>query len=103
MDVGAKKKFFLSFFSFFFFFFFFLPTNNAKNRRVKKPGTRERERERGKNREERTGSHWFTMDPRVEIAFFTSSTFPAENLNTGETEVWVGNWPFSRASFLSYT
>ena len=44
-----------------------------------------------KEREERTGSHWLTMDPRAEMAFFTSSTFPAENLNTGETEACLGN------------
>jgi len=30
------------------------------------------------------------MDPRVEMALFTSSTFPAENLNTGETEACLG-------------
>ena len=38
-----------------------------------------------------TGSHSVTMDPKVETAFFTSSTLPAENLNTGETEDCLGN------------
>jgi len=54
-----------------------------------------------KSGESRVG-HW-VMDPRVEMAFFTSSTFPAENLNTGETEACFGNWSFSRASFLVCT
>jgi len=26
------------------------------------------------------------MDPRVEMAFFTASTLPAENLNVGDTD-----------------
>jgi len=52
---------------------------------------------------ERKGSHWLAMDPRVEMAFFTSSTFPAEKLNTGETEACLGNWSFSRVSFLVCT
>ena len=56
-----------------------------------------------KNEKERTGSHWLTMDPRVEMAFFTSSTFPAENSNTGETEACLGNWSFSRVWFLVCT
>jgi len=47
--------------------------------------------------------HWFTMDPRVEIAFFTSSTLPGENLNAGETEACLGNWRFSKVSFLACT
>ena len=42
--------------------------------------------------------HWSTMDPRVEMAFFTSSTFPVENLKTGEMDAFVGNWIFSRVS-----
>ena len=44
--------------------------------------------------------HRVSIDPRVEMAFFTSSTFPAENLNTGETETCWANWRFSRISFL---
>jgi len=47
-------------------------------------------------------AHW-VMDPRVEMAFFTSSTLPAENLNTGETEACLGNWSFSRVLFLAWT
>jgi len=39
----------------------------------------------------------------VEMTFFTSSTFPAENLNTGETEVCLGNSSFSSVSFLVFT
>ena len=50
-----------------------------------------------------TGFHWLTMDPRVEMAFFTGSTSPAENMNTGETEACLGNWSFSRVSFLACT
>jgi len=46
------------------------------------------------------GAHWVTIDPRVEMVFFTSSTFPVENLNTGEMEACLGNCSFSRASFL---
>jgi len=56
-----------------------------------------------REKKERIGSHWLTMDPRVEMAFFTSSTFPAENLNTGETEACWGNCSFSRVSFLVCT
>jgi len=37
------------------------------------------------------------------MAFFTSSTFSAENLNTGETEACLGNCSFSRVSFLVCT
>jgi len=55
----------------------------------------------GKERD--VASHWLTMDPRVEMAFFTSSTFPAENLNTGETEDFLGNSSFSSVSFLVFT
>jgi len=51
----------------------------------------------------RIGSHLSMVDPRMEIAFFTSSTFSAENLNTGETEACRGNKSFSRVSFLSCT
>jgi len=40
---------------------------------------------------------------QVEMTFFTSSTFPAENLNTGETEACLGNCSFSRVSFLVCT
>ena len=60
---------------------------------------------RGNNagKRERKRSHWLTMDPRVEMAFFTSFTFPAENLNTGETEVCLANCSFSRVRFLSCT
>jgi len=43
------------------------------------------------------------MDPRVEMVFFTLFTFPAENLNTGETEACLGNCSFSRVSFLACT
>jgi len=65
-------------------------------------------RQRGKThqkrkKKERIGSHWLTTDPRVEMAFFTSSTFTAENLNTGETEACLGNCSFSRVSFLVCT
>jgi len=56
-----------------------------------------------KEKKERIGSHWLTMDPMVEMAFFTSSTFTVENLNTGETEACLGNWSFSRVSFLVCT
>ena len=31
-------------------------------------------------------NHLSTMDPRVEMAFFTASTLPAENLNVGDTD-----------------
>ena len=61
------------------------------------------QRESHQEKEERIGSHWLTIDPRVEIAIFTSFTFPAENLNTGETKACLGNWSFSRVSFLSCT
>ena len=44
------------------------------------------------------------MDPRAEMAFFTSSTFSAENMKTGETEeAWVGHCSFSRVLFLACT
>jgi len=61
-----------------------------------------------KNKKERVdGGQWerghWVMDPRVEMAFFTSSTFPAENLNTGETEACFGNCSFPRVSFLACT
>ena len=56
-----------------------------------------------RERKEKIGSHWLTTDPRVEIAFFTSSTFPAENLNAGVTETCLGNSIFSRVSFLVCT
>jgi len=53
---------------------------------------------------EKTWGHLSTMDPRVEMAFFTSSTFPAENMKTGETEeAWVGHCSFSRVLFLAPT
>jgi len=65
---------------------------------------RAREREREIIIEERTGSHLPLMDPKVEMAFFTSSTLPAENLKTGETkEPLVGHGSFSRVSFLACT
>ena len=57
--------------------------------------------QQGKERD--VASHWLTMDPRVEMAFFTSSTFPAENLNTGETEDFLVNSSFSSVSFLVFT
>jgi len=78
--------------------------NNTKGNKRQR-GThkqRETERERRK-RKKRTGSHLSRMDPRVEMAFFTLSTFPAENLNTGETDDCLGNSIFSRVSFLSCT
>jgi len=64
---------------------------------------RERQREREQKGRNRIGSHLSRMDPRVEMAFFTSSTFPAENLNTGETDDCLGNFIFSRVSFLPCT
>ena len=36
-------------------------------------------------------NYWVTMDPRVKMAFFISSTSAAENLNTGETDACSGN------------
>jgi len=75
-----------------------IPTHPTKgNKAGEKHTPRERERE------ERTGSYWVMIDPRVEMAFFTSSTLPAENLNTGETEACLGNWSVSRVSFLACT
>ena len=65
--------------------------------------TRRRETHQKRARKERIQSHWLTMDPIVEMAFFTSSTL-AENLNTGETkEPLVGHGSFSRVSFLACT
>jgi len=61
----------------------------------------EKEKEKKKKKNERV--HWVTMDSRVEMAFFTSSTLPGVNLNMGETDAWVGNWCFSRVSFLACT
>jgi len=54
-------------------------------------------------KKEKKGSHWSMMDPRVEMALFTASTFPAENSNTGETEACLENCSFSRVSFLVCT
>ena len=73
--------------------------NNANSPSETRWGETHQKRER----KERPGPHWLTMDPTVEMAFFTSSTLSAENLNTGEIEVCVGNWSFSRLSFLSCT
>jgi len=42
-------------------------------------------------------------DPKVEMAFFTSPTLTGENLNTGAIEACLGNWSFSRVSFLVCT
>ena len=42
-----------------------------------------------------------TIDPSLEMACFTSSTLPGENLRAGETDDWVGKVSFSRVSFLA--
>jgi len=64
--------------------------NKGKQRGSEEQTNREREKQSGKGKRG-IRSHWFTTDPRVEMAFFTSSTFTAENLNKVETEACLGN------------